>query len=167
MILLHPSVMQTQPLNQLRPQLSKSRAQLSRDRLLVFRGLPVDVPHTPSRVTKVDRIEFVHKEERSKAVGPHCSHPKPHLNLRKPVIPVGARMGEHVLTNRFLYHTDVTLYLTVGAGITPSSLSHGHTKESTKLQCLTLELLPSVGTEPARFTETRQDASVQRLCHLG
>ena len=76
-------------------------------------------------------------------------------------------MGEQVFTNRLFYHVDVTLYLTVGVGITPGSLSHGHTKEPTKLPCLTLELLPSVGTEPARFTEMRQDASVQRLCHLG
>ena len=155
MVLLHPSIMQTQLLNQLRSQLSKIRAQLNRNRLFVRRELPVNVPHTPSHVTKMDGIKFVHQKEWSSAMGPHCSHPKTHLNLRKPVIPVGARMGEHVLTNRFLYHTDVTLYLTVGAGITPSSLSHGHTKKSTKLQCLTLELLPSVGTEPARFTETR------------
>ena len=65
MVLLHPSVMQTQPLNQLRLQLGKSRAQLSRNRLLVFRELPVDVPHTPSHVTEVDRIEFVHEKERN------------------------------------------------------------------------------------------------------
>ena len=111
--------------------------------------------HTPSRVTKMDGIEFVRKEERRKAMGPHCSRPKTHRNLWKPVIPVSAWMGERVFTNRLFHHADVALYLSIGAGITPCGLAHGRTKESTKLQCPTLELLPSIGLEPARFTETR------------